>query len=264
MGLKNSKLMKLFTLLLIINFLTIQLTQSLTNVGTLNSIQASQPNIDGIINDSEWSEAQELEIQLYLESFPSTLLLNITMMSIYDETAGTISFALTIPDGTEDQSDGVYLVFKTNPEEELIITQPSFNFGEGHDLKAYTPYYDMLMDACSTSGIPLDDATAGGTNDGSGKSQHDSGQYTIELVFPLASGDVLGKDFNLTEGSEIEFTVLYFKEGSVYSQMHDLTFDCLNLSLLPSTKLFGIEKFVLITGLISSMLMVIVITRKRK
>jgi len=41
--------------------------------------------------------------------------MNISMMSTYNVAAGTVSFAVTIPDVTKDPSDGIYLIFKTNP-----------------------------------------------------------------------------------------------------------------------------------------------------
>ncbi|MHA1503090.1 MAG: hypothetical protein ACTSSB_14750, partial [Candidatus Heimdallarchaeota archaeon] len=114
----------------------IQLAQSATNVGTLDSSQATQPTIDGNITAAEWSQAQELIVTLYHQTFPSTISMNITIMSTYDVAAETISFALIIPDTTKNMGDGVYLLFKTNAAEELFILDPSFDFGAGHDLKA--------------------------------------------------------------------------------------------------------------------------------
>jgi len=100
--------------------------------------------------------------------------------------------------------------------------------------------------------------------DGVGKCRHDSGQYTIELTFPLASNDTAGKDFNLAVGSQIDFTVFYIKDASTYLPSEDLLdFEYFTLKILPKSNLFGVGTIALVASLLSSILFVIVIRRKR-
>lgn len=263
MGLNINKLVKLLILFIIMSFLPLQLAQSATFIGTLYSSQTTQPIIDGKITDTEWSTAQEQEITLFFESLLSTLTMNISMRSTYDIVAGTISFAFIIPDTSLDISDGLYIIFKTNDAEDLFILDSSFAFGSDHDLKTFAPYYNMTLDALSTSSVPLEDTSIGGTDDGSGKCRHDSGQYTVEMTFPLASNDSLGKDFNLTENSQIDFTILYFKEGTAYTQILDSDYEYCTLVILERTNLFSIEIYALIASILSTMILFVIIKRKR-
>ncbi|MHA1840839.1 MAG: hypothetical protein ACTSYW_02565, partial [Candidatus Heimdallarchaeota archaeon] len=166
------------------SFIPIQLAQSATNVGALNSSQKTQPTIDGNITDAEWGSAQELIITLYHQSFLSTLSMEITMMSTYDPVAKTVSFAMIIPDATTSMGDYIYLVFNTSETEKLIVTDPSFDFGIDKDIKGFLPEMNLTVDGSTPIGVGSDDVSLGGTDDGSGKGQHDSGEYTIELVFP--------------------------------------------------------------------------------
>jgi len=153
------------------------------------------------------------------------------------------------------------LYLKQTPE--LIKIDPFVEFGYDHDIKGFGPDLNITIDGYMPGGSIATDESNGGTDDGSGKCRHDSGLYTIEMTFPLASNDTLGKDFNLTIGSQIDFLVLLFKDGSAYTQLHEGDFDYCTLHILPRTNLFGIRVFALVASLLSSLLMVIVYRRKR-
>ncbi|MHA1442815.1 MAG: hypothetical protein ACTSPK_13290, partial [Candidatus Heimdallarchaeota archaeon] len=60
MRLIKNKSLKLIILFIFVSFIPVQVAQSSTNVGILNSTKATEPTIDGKITDAEWNTTQEL------------------------------------------------------------------------------------------------------------------------------------------------------------------------------------------------------------
>lgn len=265
MGLKNNKTIKLIVLFIVISFTPIQLAQStVTHVGTLYSYPVTPPTIDGVFSVDEWGNALEHDITMYLAT-PQQPNFTLSIKSTFDITAGSISFGITIPDASLD-NDIVMFVYRSNTTIELYNTSV-FGLIEGQDVKGFNSNSNLTIDSISTLNprYPLADGCVGGTYEGEGRCQYSSGQYTIELTFPLASNDAAGKDFSLAENSRIEFTTIYYENATeLYSQIQLVGFDFgYNVLIIGEPEIFGFSAFTLVVSLVSTMIVFTIIKRKR-
>jgi len=271
MGLKDNKLCKFLLLFIIISFIPIQLAQStVTHVGTLYSYPVTAPTIDGVFSADEWGNAPKHDITMYLVTpHPQQPNFTLSIKSTFDITTGSISFGITISDASLD-NDIVMLVFRSNTTIELYNTS-FIGLVEGQDVKGLNTNSNLTIDSISTLNprYPLADGCVGGTYEGEGKCQYSSGQYTIELTFPLVSGDSAGKDFSLADNSQIEFTTIYCENATnLYSQIQNPGYYSVdfgyNVLIIGEPELIGFSAFSLVVSLVSTMIVFTVIKRKRK
>jgi len=263
MGLKN-KSIKFLILVIFLSCIPIQITQSAVKKFIFYSYPTTEPVLDGEPTLQEWSTTHAIIFLMDNIGNPSQTM-NVTMMSSYDTTAGTVSFAMIIPDSTVN-SDVFLLIFRTNTEDELINIDPALGFGANQDIKGFSPAFNETADGVTSEGTisAVNDMTLGGTNDGQGNYQYSAGKYTIEMTFPLDSGDTIGHDFSLAKNSQIEFTLMYIDdEATTYTVINLTDFDSFILNI-GKPKLFGVGTIAMIIGLASSMIVITIIKRKRK
>ena len=265
---KRKNTVKLIFILAIISILPIQLAQSETLAGTIISAAITEPTLDGVMTTGEWDDDRIVQIRLDHLTNPGMYIM-INIKSTYDLAAGSVSLGITLPDPDADM-DALMLIFKTNTND-LLIDTTTMVFGEDQDVKAFNCAMNMTADGVSTEGSlsALDDTSFGGVNDGSGACKFASSKYTIELTFPLSSGDTNGKDFSLAEHDLLPFSIMYFENmiGAIYTQINTTSSDlgyCILSIGNPLSGLFGIGSLVLYTSLMSSMIVFVAIKRKRK
>lgn len=260
----NSKTIKLLVIFIFVNLIPIQLSQSATLVDTLYSYPNTKPVLDGLLTDAEWQDAKEIEITLYdIDHLTNTV--EISLMSTYNITEGTISFGVTI-NNTEFLA--LFLIFKTNTSDDLIRKNAFWGYGKNHDVKYVLSSTNTSYDTFTGDfllPIMSYDEDLGGTNDTEGKCQMTSELYTVELTTSLNSGDELGYDFNLAENSQIEFTLVMWDGRLTYSpiRLDDNDYDYYILNVGKENPL-GLSTFFIVGSLVTSIAVVSLLSRKRK
>ncbi|MHA1505083.1 MAG: hypothetical protein ACTSPT_07840 [Candidatus Heimdallarchaeota archaeon] len=264
----RKNIVKVIFILAIISILPFQLARSETLAGTIISAAITEPTIDGVMSAGEWDDDKNVQIRLDHLTNPGMYIM-INVKSTYDLAAGSVSFGITVPDPDADM-DALMLIFKTNTND-LLINTTTFGFGKDQDIKGLHCAMNYTIDGVSIEGSlsALEDSSLGGTNDGTGACTFASSKYTIELTYPLASGDTDGKDFSLVEHDLLPFSIMYFENmmDGFYTQINTTSSDlgyCILSIGNPLSGLFGIGSLVLYTSLISSMIVFVAIKRRRK
>ena len=267
MGLRNNTV-KVILIIAIISVLPIQLAQSATHEATVISADIAEPTLDGEFSTGEWDDGKVVDVRLDHITNPGMYIM-INIKSTFDLTAGSVSFGFSIPDPDAD-GDLLMIIFQTNTNDELM-NATTLGFGKDQDVKGFVCPANMTGDSVSDEGSFSEtiDTSLGGTDDGEGACSYSASKYTIEMTFPLDSGDTAGKDFSLGLHDLIHFTVIYFENllDNVYVQVNttaaELRFCTLSIGN-PLSGLFGIGSLVLYTSLLTSMIVFVLVKRKRK
>jgi len=263
----NSKMIKLLLVFIIISCIPIRITQSTVLVNTLYSYSENDPIYDGVLEDTLWKTTRAIDITLYnIDDQTQTMVISI--MSIYNEVNGSLSFGVIIPDATYDR-DTFGIVFKTNATEELAVYNIEWGFGVGHNLKAIYCADNATGDGLS-AWYELDglyDEDAGGTEDTYGAGTYDGSKYIYEMHTFLDTGDTNGADYSLARNDKIEFLVLYLEADSsaTYIQIRetdgDYDYCILNIG---KQELLGPSTWFIVASLVASLAVIAYVSRKRK
>lgn len=263
--LDKPRICKMLFIITIICFIPLQITQAAESVDTLYSYPEDVPVIDGYLEPEIWSYSRELQIKLY-GYYDLAAILILSIIAVYNEENGTISFGVTVPDDTIG-NDTFIIIFKTNSASPLLIYDDIWTFGNNHDAKIFYSDLNVSVDGltdATLSGGPFD-TDVGGINNIQANGTHTGTQYTFEFTTPLDSGDTLGKDISLVKKDEIDFFVMYRDDGFTYSQIRTLDQDYDYCSLKIGKKgLLGPSTFFIFASLISTFIVFSFIARKRQ
>ncbi|MHA1126780.1 MAG: hypothetical protein ACTSQX_14235 [Candidatus Heimdallarchaeota archaeon] len=249
------------------NFLPIEIAESANLVDTLYSYPENDPWYDGMLESGIWDPTRAIDITVYnLQDQADTM--TITLLSIYSPVNRSLSFGITITDSTYDE-DILVLAFKTNPSEDITIFDDGWGHGIGQDLKVIFCDSNQTLDYLTLDPIfhGEEDTNHGGTDDIYGTGTWDGTKYVYELHTFLNSTDTNGKDYQLTESSQIEFFVVYIEDdsGKFFSQVreddHDYDYCILNIG---QPALLGLQSLYVIGSLIASFTVITYLYRKRK
>ncbi|MHA1126783.1 MAG: hypothetical protein ACTSO7_11375 [Candidatus Heimdallarchaeota archaeon] len=271
MGLK-SKTSKLIIIFLIASFLPVQLVQA-SEVGTFYSYSEVEPTIDGVLEEDLWKLSRKLDIDLYNLHDQSDNF-TISVMSIYSKEYASITFALEIPDSSDDD-DYLFLVFKTNTTDDLVKYKPDlapvfWHTSSNNDIKEYSTNTNIGEDAKSSGyniAGQIFDPNCGGTNDVlAAAHQHNGSMYSIEFMTKLDSGDVNGADISLSRYDTVDFFIMYYRDdfSKLYTQIRidDQEWDYCVLKI-GKPGLLGPEPWFIVTSLISTLAVFSNIKRKK-
>ncbi|NHK30103.1 MAG: hypothetical protein FK730_02040 [Asgard group archaeon] len=230
-------------ILSLISFLPLMVVNSKTQAGTINSIEDSIPNIDGILESTEWDDAIAQEITLY-KLTDQTFELDISVKSLYSMYGPdkVLCFGIIIDDNTTDGVDHLSIIFKVGNEEIINTSSPTSAFSPGHDLKQFVMHDNGSVDGfIGDDGIGFRDDDYGGTNDFYGKCKFiANSHYTLELRMPFDTGDILtSNDPLITEGGSYELFFSYqnYTTDYTYAQVRilDAEYDFITLNIIEST-----------------------------
>jgi len=263
-------------------FLLIPKVQAANLTNTLYSFEEPVPEIDGFFESSIWNTTTMINVTLY-DITDQLTTMNISVMSVYNESLGLITFGFIFEDNVPDL-DTFGIVFKTNAAYDLYVDNSGWGYGIGHDVKwldiESDDSYDLVTVDYGFESMSPDSSNGGTGDDVYSRNTHNGLSYNTELKFYLDSGDPGTMDVSLAHNDQIDFTLYYgdFTTSTYYNQLRedDNDFDYCSLvigepytsnpptSNPPTSSLPVFSKTLLITSFASTMLLLIFVTRKRK
>ncbi len=251
-------------------FLSTTMVVAPTVVGTLYSCPADPiPVIDGVLGVSEWKEGVPLTVKLYnLVAQADTK--EIEIMSLYDND-NRIYFGITYQDDRINAEDYIFLIFQDVEGTDICYAPHSVDggFNDGHDMKFMWLYNNLTMDAF-TKGPGYnwaDDVSNGGINHGVGKCHENGTHVTVEIRFPMNTGDTAGFDVSLAVNGSVNMFIGYHDEDTHvdYYQVReaDNNYDLIRLQV-SCTATTPVSIAYIILGLMITLTTSILIKKKRK
>jgi len=204
--LNKTKILVTLSSVLLLAFLSTTLVVAPITVGTLYSCPADPiPTIDGILGAIEWKEGVPFTFKLYnLANQADTM--DMEIMALYDNDY-RIYFGITYLDDKINLGDYLFLIFQ-DVEGTAICTPPhnaAGGFNDNHDMKFMWLHNNHSVDQF-TKGPGynwVDDYSNGGVDNGVGKCHENGTHITVEMRFPLNSGDALGYDIALAVNGSV-------------------------------------------------------------
>ncbi|NHJ86076.1 MAG: hypothetical protein FK734_11485 [Asgard group archaeon] len=229
------------------------------NVGTLISYEGGSPTIDGVLNESQWSLADSIDIKLYLFTSETTTM-NFTLYT-FNSNNEILYLGAVIPDASQI-AESFIVSFKTNSSEEFFyFPSGDLEFGDGHDAKYYLFSSDEIIDcytnSSSTSSYFVNDIDNGGTNNAQCKSSNNSTHSFVEMAIPFDSGDVNGCDLDIKNNDTIAMWLYVEMGGGEFTQVNEPieSFDFIDLYIplliVDFSPTLSIPFFILITSITS-------------
>jgi hypothetical protein len=194
-----------------INFSSVIYSLAQNQVEVIEVIDYASPVADGWLLPDEWQGIEAHNITLY-SRHNRLITMNIEMKVSYNKTEKKIFFGVTIPQEQKGGNNYLALFFHSNTNEPFFTGETAYDLklGANNDIKEVWVHLNISYDYYS-QGVGINKVFDEVHNIEGG--YHLTGtNITIEMGFPLYSGDIQGHDVKLFPGATIDFFIFYVND----------------------------------------------------